>query len=635
MTRRPRPPASRLPSDPLDWIPPIEAAPGNTPIPDFPNERNDAMTELSPIAPSQDWLQTPLQQALDVLSNPVMVAGRDHVIRFVNEAAYRMFEAIEADIQRDLPDFRARSVVGKSVDVFHKNPAYQHRILDNLTSPHDGKFTVGGRHLAFRASPIMGKDGAVEWLYVEWQDRSAVIEDKIQIERLLAGITEMTSAHEQGWIHHVIPTDGFNSEMKVLAESVNTMVENHIATKRKIIDCVSQFALGNFDAQLETFANDRAFVNVAVDSIRANFRKVNAEIARLAGAIVNGQLDVETDPEQFSGSFRTMVETFERVFKSLNSAFQRISEQVEQVSITVAQMSQSSQSLATNSQIQSSSVDQVSASAEETDTQVKANAAAAGSASQLVTSASGVASDGREKINQMVTAMEGIRVSSQDIAKIIKVIDEIAFQTNLLALNAAVEAARAGQHGRGFAVVAQEVRNLAGRSAKAARETSDYIEDATVRVREGVRIADETSKSFGLIADDIEKVRLLVGEIATASEEQSRGVAQINSAIGEVAKSALSTSQQADELAASAAEMQAATENMRSEVGRFKLRKVEPLSMPAHGFDQISPDLLAQIQKMVAAQMGVVAPSPVQLPVRLNGLGHPSADHDERGFAGF
>ena len=315
----------------------------------------------------------------------------------------------------------------------------------------------------------------------------------------------------------------------------------------------------------------------------------------------------------------------------MNSAFQRISEQVDQVSITVSQMSQSSQSLATNSQIQSSSVDEVSASAEETDAQVKANAAAAGSASQLVTSASGVAAEGREKIGQMVAAMEGIRVSSQDIAKIIKVIDEIAFQTNLLALNAAVEAARAGQHGRGFAVVAQEVRNLAGRSAKAARETSDYIEDATVRVSEGVRIADETSKSFGMIVGDIEKVRALVGDIATASEEQSRGVAQINSAIGEVARSALSTSQQADELAASAAEMQAATENMRAEVGRFKLRKPEPVSMAMPGLDQLPADLLAQLQRMVAAQMGLGAAAPQ--PVRKTGA--VSADHDERGFAGF
>jgi methyl-accepting chemotaxis protein len=290
-------------------------------------------------------------------------------------------------------------------------------------------------------------------------------------------------------------------------------------------------------------------------------------------------------------------------------------------------MSQSSQSLATNSQIQSSSVDEISSSAEQTDTQVKSNAAAATTASQLVTGASEVAEGGKAKINEMVSAMEGIRASSQDIAKIIKVIDEIAFQTNLLALNAAVEAARAGQHGRGFAVVAQEVRNLAGRSAKAARETSDLIEDASTRVQAGVKIADETSRAFVSIADDITKVRTLVSEIATASGEQSRGVAQINVAIGEVAKSALSTSQQAEELAASAAEMQATTESMLAEVGRYRLRRRAPaaaVSVPGLNLDGLPAELMTQIQALIARQMAAPAGTSVSL-----------IDRDSRGYANF
>ena len=204
-----------------------------------------------------------------------MVAGRDHVIRFVNEAAYRMFEAIEADIRRDLPNFRARDVVGKSVDVFHKNPSYQHRILDGMTAPHNGKFTVGGKHLAFRASPILGADGLAEWLYVEWQDRTDLNEGKSQVERLLSRITEMADQHEQGWINHTMSTDGFNDQMKSVADRVNHMVGVHIDTKKKIIACVSQFAEGNFEAELEEFPNDRAYVNRAVEAIRANFGKIN------------------------------------------------------------------------------------------------------------------------------------------------------------------------------------------------------------------------------------------------------------------------------------------------------------------------------------------------------------------------
>ncbi|MDP2084997.1 MAG: methyl-accepting chemotaxis protein, partial [Gemmobacter sp.] len=400
----------------------------------------------------------------------------------------------------------------------------------------------------------------------------------------------------------------------------------------KILACVSEFARGNFDAPLEKFSGERFFINDTIEEIRSAFKSVTAEIDRFCVALEKGDLAVRIVPDGFTGAYRSIVDSMERALTSLNATISTASQQVQQVAITVEQMSQSSQSLASNSQIASTSADQVSASAEETDSQVKANASAAGKANELVGGASRVANEGKIKIQEMVKAMEGIRTSSQDIAKIIKVIDEIAFQTNLLALNAAVEAARAGQHGRGFAVVAQEVRNLAGRSAKAARETSDYIEDATVRVRDGVRIADEANQSFGQIADDIEKVRTLVRDISVSSEEQARGVAQINAAIGEVAKAALSTSQQADELAASAAEMQAATSSMRQEMDRFRLRKVAPVPAAVPGLDQLSPEILAYLQQLMAGR---------GQPGHAGGmLGKPngaarSADHDERGFADF
>ena len=636
MTRRRRPPP-RLSADPLDWLDPgdatalAEAAPPTPTSNDWTLPMN-AKTEIAAAGP--DWHKTPLADALNTLGNPIMISGPDHVIRFANEAAYRMFELIEADIRKDLPHFEARDVVGKTVDVFHKNPHYQRRMLDGMTAPLDGRFTVGGKHLAFRASPIMSAEGKLQSVFVEWQDRTLIVESTRQTELFTQELLRMSQQHIEGRISARMSSEGMNAQSAAMAQMVNDMVSGHIDTKRKIVVCFEEFAKGNFEAEFEQQPLERAFLNDAIEGVRTSLKGVASEIERMSKAISDGNLDIETHPGRFNGDFRRIVESFETAFRSLNKSFSQVSEQVEQVSITVSQMSQSSQSLATNAQIQSTSVDQVSSSAEETDTQVKANAAAASSASQLVGSASVVAAEGREKIAQMVAAMEGIRVSSQDIAKIIKVIDEIAFQTNLLALNAAVEAARAGQHGRGFAVVAQEVRNLAGRSAKAARETSDYIEDATVRVRDGVRIANETSKSFGQISEDIEKVRALVSDIATASEEQSRGVAQINSAIGDVAKSALSTSQQADELAASAAQMQSATENMRREVERFRLRKPEPVTMAMPGLDQLPAELLAQFQHMLALHAAGAWAEPAA-PARRSAAPARLADHDERGFAGF
>ena len=254
---------------------------------------------------------------------------------------------------------------------------------------------------------------------------------------------------------------------------------------------------------------------------------------------------------EYRGDFLALKEAFERALTEVNGTLHQIVDAVEQVGQSSEQLRAASQNMASTSQEQSSSVEEVTSSVEETDTQVKANTDAANTANQLVMSTSQAASAGQTKMGAMTTAMNEINASAQNIAKIIKVIDEIAFQTNLLALNAAVEAARAGQHGRGFAVVAQEVRNLAGRSAKAARETAELIENSVKQVAGGVGIAKETSEALDQIVGNVVKVKDLVGEIATASAEQARGMSQINVAMNQVAKAAQEGSQQSEELASS------------------------------------------------------------------------------------
>ena len=686
---------STLGHDPLEGLEAVRAAPPPAAVSDTAAARPfDTPTAVPPIARTEPMTtaaksasreQLGTFEALNTLSTPVTLADNDHVIRFVNEAGYRMFEVIEADIRRDLPHFVARDVLGRKVDVFHKNPAYQHSILRNMTKPHDGKFTVGGRHLIFRATPIE-MEGAMQGVLVEWRDNTAVVEGERNIAQLLTGIRAMSDAHTAGDIEHFISPDHLSPDLVQVVEGVNAMVQGHIDSKRKTLAVVAEFARGNFDAVLAPFPGKRRFLNDTVEEMREAFRKIFGQIRAICEALEAGNLDVAIDPASFDGEYRSIVSALESVVGSLNrkvfaqirticealeagnldvaidtASFQgeyrsivsalesavislsrtiaSATEQVKQVAITVDQMSQSSQALATNSQIQSSSVDEVSASAEQTNIQVKSNASAADSAAHLVAGAATLAEDGTGKIKEMVSAMEGIRVSSQDIAKIIKVIDEIAFQTNLLALNAAVEAARAGQHGRGFAVVAQEVRNLAGRSAKAARETSDLIEGASSRVQSGVRIADETRQVFSRIADDIQKVQTLVTEIAVASDEQARGVTQINSAIGEVARSALSTSQQADELAASAAEMAAATETMRTDFDRFTPRRVEPTRTAGLLPEGLPPELLAQLRQFLVAQgasgANIAAVQPSQRAESVPAQKRQDADRDERGFSGF
>ena len=556
------------------------------------------------------WESMTAFETVEILSNPIMVADRQMRIAYVNEAGYRMFEAIEPDIQRDLPHFRARDVVGKSIDVFDDASQSLRGVMDRMTKPHDGKFTLGGRNLAFKATPRFNTDGTLNCVFVEWQDLTLAMEGRRQIDMIIADIRKMADDHADGRISAFLDPEKFDTEFADLARRVNLMVADHIATKKKVIACAERYAAGDFAYRLEPMSGERVFINKAMDSVRDSFIAVVDEIKSLSTAIVEGRLDREVDTGRFEGEFRVIVQAFEQAYGSLNDTFGTVTAQVSQIATTVDQIAQSAQALANSAQVASSSADEVSSSAQQTDAAVRSNASSAIEARGLIKASSEVAQQGRVKVDEMVQTMEMIRTSSQDIGKIIKVIDEIAFQTNLLALNAAVEAARAGQHGRGFAVVAQEVRNLAARSARAAKETSELIEASTDRVAVGVKVVSDTQSSFDQIAGGIEQAAQRINSIADASDEQARGVAQINLAINEVAKASVETSSQADQLAAASAEMQSATESVRGALGRFHLRRRATAGLDLAGLNarDLPPELMSQIMSMVSRHGGA-APS--------------------------
>lgn len=237
------------------------------------------------------------------------------------------------------------------------------------------------------------------------------------------------------------------------------------------------------------------------------------------------------------------------------------------VDAAACQVSAASQELARGSSEQAASIEETSASLEELSSMTRRNAGHADSAKVLANQTRAAADSGSHDMNEMSRAMDAIKVSADNIAAIIKTIDEIAFQTNILALNAAVEAARAGEAGMGFAVVAEEVRTLAQRSARAAQETAEKIEDSIAKSQHGVAISGKVAAALTEILDKSRQVDDLIAEIAVASKEQSTGIAQINIAVSSMDAVTQSNAASAEESASAAEELNAQTSSVREAVG--------------------------------------------------------------------
>ncbi len=261
----------------------------------------------------------------------------------------------------------------------------------------------------------------------------------------------------------------------------------------------------------------------------------------------------------------------QKMLSENNRNFGNIKESTQQVTIGAEQVASASQSLAQGSTEQASALEEVTASMAEIAERTKVNAAQASEADDLVRNVKSMATDGKNQMESMISAMNDINQSSETISKIIKTIDNISFQTNILALNAAVEAARAGVHGKGFSVVAEEVRNLASKSAAAASETADIIEDSIQKVSHGAKLAEETEKSLNAIVDAIDKIVDLIDNIAVASNDQATAVSQIDQAIGQVSTVVQTNSATSEECAAASEELSNQAANLRELISTYKL----------------------------------------------------------------
>jgi methyl-accepting chemotaxis protein len=337
-------------------------------------------------------------------------------------------------------------------------------------------------------------------------------------------------------------------------------------------ELVEAVAEGELDKRADTSLFDGNYerivkgVNSLLDTLLAPIK----EAAQVVGEAAHKNLTAKVTGD-YKGQLGEFKDNINEMIASLCLALNQVTESVAQVSSASCQIAEGSQSLAQGASEQASSLEEVASSLEEMAAMSKENAENAGQAKSLSDGARTSAERGNEAMVRMNDAIGRIKDSSDETAKILKTIDEIAFQTNLLALNAAVEAARAGEAGKGFAVVAEEVRNLAQRSAEAAKNTAAMIAGSVSNAQQGVDIAGEVDKILSEIVTGAGKVNELINDISTSVDEQSKGIEQLSSAVQQMDSLTQQNASNSEESASAAEELNNQAEELERMVGEFNL----------------------------------------------------------------
>jgi len=557
-----------------------------------------------------------------------MIADTDLNITYMNSGVMELLTEAEKELQQELPGFSVAALVGRNIDAFHKNPSHQRGLLAKLTTVHRANIRVGTRTFDLVATPLFDESGARLGTAVEWADaRERLL--NVEYSAQIAAIGKSQAVIEfdlTGRILHAnelfLNCSGYRLE-EVKGQHHGMFVDPAYRSSDDYRRFWEKLARGEYDAARYKRVGKggkeiwlQASYNPIIDATGKPFKVVKyatdvtaqvelsrqmeravAQTEEVIKAATAGDLTRRLDTRGRSGDLQKLAEGINSLVANLAEIVSNVKEAAGEVLRGAEEISQGNANLSQRTEEQSSSLEQTASSMEEMTSTVKQNADNAGQANQLATAARDQAEKGGAVVGSAVRAMADINESSKKISDIISVIDEIAFQTNLLALNAAVEAARAGEQGRGFAVVATEVRSLAGRSATAAKEIKELIQDSVRKVEDGSLLVTQSGQTLEQIVLSVKKVSDIVAEISAASREQSSGIEQVNKAVMQMdemtqqnaalVEQATAASQSMADKARGLAEMMS-----RYDVGdsRSATKEAPRQSAPASLTDRRSPD---------------------------------------------
>jgi methyl-accepting chemotaxis protein len=460
-----------------------------------------------------------INRALDCVTTGVIILDAQHQVIYINEVAQRLFKSDERNIRQELPKFDANNLIGAPIDVFYHNPAQQRQLLDQLTQSLRTTLKIGSLTIDPIFTPVMNTQGDRVGTAVEFNNRTQEIATEQEINTV-------TVAAAQGIFNQRIELDNKAGFFRTVSESINLTLDFN--------------------------------------------QRMIEEIMRVVAAMATGDL-TQTIEKDYAGSLDRLNQDVNATVKKLTEVMQNIQQTAQSVSQGADEISQGNVYLSQRTEEQAASLEETAASMEEMTATVQQNADNSRQAAQLATTAKQRAEQGSQVVGSAILAMNEINSSSRKIADIISVIDEIAFQTNLLALNAAVEAARAGEQGRGFAVVASEVRNLAQRSAAAAKEIKELIKDSSEKVSEGARLTNQSGETLDEIMMAVKKVSDIVAEIAAASQEQSSGIKQVNKVVAQLDEVTQQNAALVEESTSASDSMRNQAQNLKQQISFFKL----------------------------------------------------------------